>query len=376
MKLLIASGGGGHFSPALAVIEKLPKDWSFLVVGRKYPFEGEKTLSLEYQTAKKLGIPFQSLTTGRLQRRFTRHTILSLFKIPYGLTQALFILKRYKPDAVLSFGGYVAVPVCMAAKILSIPIVIHEQTLGAGLATKITAKLADKICISWGKSEKYFPASKTVLTGNPIREFQISNFKLLPAGKAGPTLNDRKMIYVTGGSGGAHAVNTLVEGALEKLLEKYIVIHQTGDAREFGDFERLEKFKEALPKELRERYITMKFVDPSLVFKFLKEADLVISRSGVNTVTELLSFGKPCLLIPLPYGQHNEQLQNALFVQEVGLGEVVDQQSLTSEKLYEKVVEMFTSLGKYKAHAEEAKRLVDVDAAEKIIKVVNSVVRN
>src|SRR5690348_2431659 len=108
MKLLIVAGGGGHFAPALAVIEQLPKDVEVLVVGRKHAFEGDEALSFEYQTAKQLQIPFVPLTTGRLQRKLTRHTLASLAKIPAGYFQAVAIVKKFKPDVVLSFGGYVS----------------------------------------------------------------------------------------------------------------------------------------------------------------------------------------------------------------------------------------------------------------------------
>ncbi len=156
MKLLIVAGGGGHFAPALAVIEKLPKDWELLVVGRKYVFEGDQSFSLEYQTAKKLNIPFKPLTTGRLQRKFTKYTINSLLKIPVGLAQATAILNGFKPDVVLSFGGYVSVPITLSASILRIPIVIHEQTLEAGVANKLVARFARKICISWEQFGEVF----------------------------------------------------------------------------------------------------------------------------------------------------------------------------------------------------------------------------
>ncbi len=177
MKLLIVAGGGGHFAPALSVIEKLPKDWDLLLVGRKYSLEGDAALSLEYQTAERMHIPFRMLTTGRIQRKLTRHSLLSLLKTPIGMVQALSILRDFKPDVVLSFGGYVAVPLVLAAHFLRIPIIIHEQTFGAGLANKISSRFADKVCISWEESRKYFPNGKVVVTGNPVRKFQISNFK-------------------------------------------------------------------------------------------------------------------------------------------------------------------------------------------------------
>ena len=175
MKVLIAVGGGGHFSPALAVIKQMPKDWDVLLVGRKHTFEGDSALSLEYQTAQRLGLQFETITTGRLQRKLTRHTFSSLVKMPVGMAQAKKILAKYKPDVVLSFGGYISVPVVLAAAIQRLPIIIHEQTLQAGLANKIAARFAAKICISWEESAKFFPRSKVILTGNPLREEFLSS---------------------------------------------------------------------------------------------------------------------------------------------------------------------------------------------------------
>lgn len=317
MKVLLAVGGGGHFSPALAVIESMPKEWEILLVGRKHAFEGDQALSLEYQTAHRLGLPFVSITTGRLQRKITKRSFISLFKMPVGVTQATMILKKFKPDVVVSFGGYVSVPVVLAAALLKVPIVIHEQTLDAGLANKIAARFATKICISWQQSAVFFPKNKTVLTGNPLRKEFLT-----------PVIarrNDDTLIYITGGSGGAHGINVLIEGCLQKLLEKYSVIHQTGDAKEFEDFDRLVKLKQSLPENLQKRYLLKKFVEPEHVIEILTQADLIISRAGINTVTELLYFGKPSLLIPLPYGQQNEQLTNAQFMKQIGLAAILDQ---------------------------------------------------
>jgi len=351
----------------LAVINELPKSWDVLVVGRKYTFEGQDTLSFEFQTAQKMGIPFRALTTGRLQRKFTAHTFASLLKVPIGVMGAIGVIREYKPDVVLSFGGYVSVPVVVAASMMRVPIIIHEQVLGAGLANKFAARFADKVCISWKESERYFPKEKIVLTGNPVKKFSISNVKFQMSNENLPVL------YITGGSGGAHAINVLMEGCLDKLLEHFIVIHQTGDAKEFGDFERLEKIRENFSEKIKHRYVVRKFVEPSEVFGIMHHADLVISRSGVNTVTELLYVGKPCILIPLPYGQRNEQLENALFVQRTGLGVVAEQNSLTSEKLYQLILSMMEKIDEYKKHSAGAKKLVNPRAAEKIIEVVSSI---
>lgn len=365
MKLIITAGGGGHFASALSVIEQLPREWDIFFVGRKHPFEGDKALSFEFQTAQKLGIPFTAITTGRVQRRVSRYSLLSLFKTPFGFAQALKILKTYKPDIVVSFGGYVSVPVVIAASLLRIPIIIHEQTLQIGLANKVAAPLAEKICISWEAAQKYFPKQKTVLTGNPLRHPAPVQVKLpeerLP------------IVYITGGSAGSHSINQLIAGGLEKLLQKYIIIHQTGDAKEFNDFEALTTLRSSLPTELQRRYLLNKFVSPGEMFFYLQKADLVVGRSGMGTVTELLSFGKPSLLIPFPYGQHDEQLENAQLVAAAGIGEIAHQESLTSDTLYRKIEEMLQKIAMYKTRAATAKKLIHEDAAQEIIEVIRNV---
>ncbi len=380
MRVLLVAGGGGHFSAALSVIERMPKEWEILLIGRKHAFEGDPALSFEYQTAQHLGLPFLTITTGRLQRNFSKHSLISLAKMPVGFVQARKIISDYRPDVVLSFGGYVSVPVVLAAAIQHVPIVLHEQILHAGLANKIAARFAAKICISWSESQQFFPKHKTVLTGNPIRKIFLSSVLASPRSrKAIPdeidalfsvARNDEKLIYITGGSGGAHGINLLIEGCLEKLLEKYIVVHQTGDARAFNDFDRLKKRRILLPEVLQKRYTLQKFLEPEKVTQILVKADLVISRSGINTVTELLYVGKPCLLIPLPYGQHNEQLTNALFVKKIGLAEIVDQLTVTSDVLLQKIEEMISHREAYLKHTKQAKTLVHPDAADKIVKEV------
>lgn len=351
---------GGHLSPLLSVLDVLSKNHQVLVIGRKYSFEGDKVLSLEYQTLKERSILFKEISAGRLQRKLTRYTLLSLFKFPAGFFQSLSILNNYKPDAVISFGGYVSLPVVFAAFVLNIPIVIHEQTFGAGFSNKLASFLAKKVCISWESSSKFFPKKKTILTGNPVRKmsnvkYQISNEDGLP------------LIYITGGSSGSHAINLLVEGCIEELLKKYLVFHQTGDSQEHKDFDRLLELKSKLDKSLQERYQITKFVDPALIGSLIEQSDLVISRSGMNTVTELLYYNKPSFLIPLPYSGRNEQMENATFFKNLGLGEIGLQNKLTPGKLPEKINLMFKNLNKYKSV--RSRNLIREDASEKIASV-------
>jgi UDP-N-acetylglucosamine--N-acetylmuramyl-(pentapeptide) pyrophosphoryl-undecaprenol N-acetylglucosamine transferase len=249
-----------------------------------------------------------------------------------------------------------------------------------GLANKIASRFALKICISWEESAQFFPKQKIVLTGNPLRkEFLLGTqnrgigirkdeiASLLTVAR-----NDEKLIYITGGSGGAHGINVLVEGCLEKLLEKFTIIHQTGDAKEFSDFDRLQNLKSSLPDSLQKNYFLEKFIKPEEVLSIMDRADLIISRSGISTVTELLYLGKPCLLIPLPYGQRNEQLINAEFVKKVGIGEDTDQLTTAPDDFFEKINAMISRLDIYNSHKEKARQLIHTDAVGKILKEVQT----
>lgn len=342
MKVVII---GGHLSPALALIEKLPKNVEVIFIGRKNTFEGDSSRSLEYLTITNRGVKFYPLAAGRLQRRFTKNTFVALLKVPLGFFAARKILKKEDPDVVVGFGGYLSIAVCTAAKSLSIPIVIHEQTLEAGLANKIISKFANKVCISFESSKDFFPNSKTILTGNPIRnEIQIQNNIVRSDIKIEGKL---PIIYITGGSTGSHAINDAVESCIEDLLEKASVIHQTGDAQEFKDYERLEQKKGTLSDDKKSRYRLLKFIEPQEVGFVMQNAALVVGRSGINTVSELLALKKPALLIPLPFAQRNEQFKNAQMLKETGLAEILEQSDLNGKMLLEKITSMLENLKKY-----------------------------
>ena len=336
---------GGHLSPSLALIEKLPKEVEVIYIGRKNTFEGDDSRSLEYSTITDHGIKFYPLTTGRLQRRFTKNSLITLSKVPLGFLSARKILKKENPDIVVGFGGYLSLAVCTAAKSLGIPVVIHEQTLEAGLANKIISKFADKICISFESSKKFFPNSKTILTGNPIRsEIQVRDAIARADLKIDGNL---PVIYITGGSTGSHTINCAVESCIEVLLEEASVIHQTGDAREFNDYARLEQKKNTFPDEKKSRYRLQKFIMPKEVGFVMQNSALVVGRSGINTVSELLYLKKPALLIPLPFAQRNEQLKNAQMLREAGLAEILMQSELTGITLLEKITTMLENMKKY-----------------------------
>lgn len=377
MKIVII---GGHFTPALAVIEALEKHNEIIYFGRKYTFENDKTESLEYQTIKKRGITFVPITTGRLQRKFTKKTIPSLAKIPYGFFQALSVLQKYKPDCIVGFGGYVSVPICLAGKVLGIPVVIHEQTLEAGLANKMIAQFAAKVCISWPSSKAFFPKQKTVLTGNPLPAsmFNPLNPPYQGENKALPDkggLGRVPSICIIGGSAGSHAINLLIEKLLPELLEKYTIFHQTGDAQEFKDYDRLVKQKDMLPEKLQKRYTIIKYIEPEQFINVLQASDLVISRCGINTITALLLLQKMSLLIPLPFSQRQEQYKNALLIEKAGLGEIAKQETLTPKILFDKITIIFNNKKTYEKKAAQIEKADPLSATEKIISVITDSIK-
>lgn len=367
MKIVII---GGHLAPALSVMEALPKDAEILFIGRKYALEGDSALSLEYKTITSLNIHFIGLNTGRLQRKITKYTLLSLLKLPFGIVKSFLILLKFRPDIVVGFGGYVSIPVVLCAYLLGIPVIIHEQTMKVGLANKLISPFAKKICISWNSSRKYFSKDKVVLTGNPIRKFLTLDTKFSIFNNKFP------IIYVTGGSSGSHAINVLMEGIIEKLLESYNIIHQSGDAQQFHDFDRLSKMKAGLPESLRDNYVLQKLIDPSQIGDILNSADLIISRSGINTITELIHFEKPAILIPLPFSQNGEQLENAKFLENIGLGIVLQQKDLNEKKLLKTIEKTFANINKFKMNKNEFKNLPGKNAARNIISVINYVYKS
>lgn len=359
---------GGHLTPALAVIEKLSikSDVEIFFIGRKFAMEGDKEESAESNMLPKVGIPFYPLTTGRLQRRFTRYTLPSLLKIPVGFWQAWGYLKNIHPDVVLSFGGYLALPVVVAAKIQKIPIITHEQTAVFGLANRIIARLADKIALSWEESMKFFPSNKAVFTGNPIRS-ALLEVKRRP-GKI-------PLLYFTGGNQGAHIINQTLLEILPELLEICSVVHQTGSQWKSQDFERALRLQKGLPANLASRYLVKKWFETEELVKIFAKATLTIGRSGANTVTELAALGIPAILIPLPWVTQDEQTKNAKVLETSGSALILREAELSGKRLFTTIQLALEKLEELEANAKSFKKIFKTDAASKLSELVIQVAK-
>jgi UDP-N-acetylglucosamine--N-acetylmuramyl-(pentapeptide) pyrophosphoryl-undecaprenol N-acetylglucosamine transferase len=364
---------GGHITPALATVKELQNrgNHEIFFIGRKTATEGDRTPSIESQIVPQIGLKFFPIHPGRLQRRFSLYTIPSLLRTPYSFFESLGILLRESPNIVVSFGGYVALPVVIAAWCLQIPIITHEQTSVVGLANKIISYFATRVAVSFESSLKYFPPKKTVLTGNPIRPdiFQVKNRRLLITSR-------HPIILVTGGNQGSHVINMAVAKILPKLLEKYIVIHQVGMAGVYNDYETFEEIKSKLPAKLAASYHLERFIGPDEFGAVLKSTDLAIARSGANAVVDFAANKVPAIFIPLPFATHDEQTKNARLLVDAGSAVILPQRELTPERLLGVTEMMIQNIRRYKKAATSAKKLIKLDAAKLLADEVISYARS
>lgn len=329
--------------------------------------EGDTTPSIEATLIPQLGVKFFAIHPGRLQRSLTKYTIPALLRTPVGFFESFVILLRESPDVIASFGGYVALPVVLAAWILRIPILTHEQTVVTGLANRIIAFFSDRIAVSFESSLRYFPTRKVVLTGNPVRPeiFEVRNKRFEFSSR-------RPVIYFTAGNQGSHVLNTVVGQVLPTLLEKYVVVHQVGAAGITDDYDSLTKLRETLPEHLRRYYYVERYIGADDIGALLGSADLVVGRSGANTVADLAARRVPALFIPIPFATHDEQTKNARLLSEAGSAEILPQRELTPERLVAVTQMMIENIRKYKLAATQAKKLVRLDAAEKLANEVTA----
>lgn len=339
MKLPTICITGGHLTPALAVIEEIRRrklPWKIVFIGRSHAFEGGGAPTQEERLVSGLGAQFHALTTGRGT---------GLFKVPIGFLQALFWFFVHRPAVVLSFGGYIALPVAIAAWIIRIPVVTHEQTENLGLANRIIARFARDV----------IRASES---GVPIRRALF-----FPPARPSFEIDARcPILYITGGSTGARSLNALVFPIVSELAKTWTVIHQVGS----GDTS-----KAPSPHG---RYVIAEYFDASDVAWIYAHAALLIARAGANTTGEVAALGVPALFIPLPWAAGGEQAKNAQKLEREGGAIVLDQETLTPNKLLFRIKTTMESIAQMSARARLVARTYPRDGARNVVKEVESII--
>jgi len=352
---------GGHHNSALLVAEALKnKGYEIYWFGHKFSMIEDKNPSAEFIEVTKKGIPFIEINAGKIQPNYKFFQYL--LRIPVGFWQSFFSLLKIKPDLIVSFGGYLALPVAYCGFFMGIPVVTHEQTVVSGLANKLISFIAQKIFITFESSAKYFPKNKVVLSGLPLREDIFLDKKNL-------FNNKRKTIYVTGGKQGSHVINEEIFKILPSLLDRFNVIHACGSTSVFDDIKKAEDIKEKL-KEKGDYYLVKKYFFEDEIGAVFNSADFVISRSGAHTVYELLFLNKPAILIPIPWTNNNEQYKNAKMLENCGLAKILSQEELKKGKLLKTILEFEKKLDFYKRKKINCKlksTKIIVDEIEKIL---------
>ena len=321
MKKINLTGGGtaGHVTPNLALLPSLQKEeFEIRYIGS---YNG-----IERRLIEETGIPYDGISSGKLRRYFDIKNFSDPLRVLKGYAEALKIMKKYKPDVVFSKGGFVAVPVVLAARHHKIPVIIHESDMTPGLANKICIPIAKKVCCNFPETLKYLPEDKAVLTGSPIREELLNGDRL--AGLQYTHLSaGLPVILVIGGSLGSVTVNQAVRSILPELLKNFQIIHICG--------------KGNLDESLigMEGYVQYEYVDKPLRHLFAA-ADLVLSRAGANSICEILALRKPNILIPLSAAaSRGDQILNANSFAKQGFSTVLEEEALTGESLLQAINE-------------------------------------
>lgn len=373
--LLVGGGSGGHVYPVIAVANALKekiaeKDRLELL------FFGDDKFARP--ATEENGIKFKSILSGKLRRYFSLLMFLDFFKSPIGFFQSLWHIYWFMPDLVFAKGGYVSIMPALVAKLYMIPLYIHESDSVPGLANRLLGRLANKIFISFQISAAYFDASKTILTGNPVRKELLSGDKN-EAAKLFNLNPNKKTVFIYGGSQGAQKINDIILESLVMIVGKELqVIHQCGS----GQYETVKKSVEKMIKEgegaygtaVAENYRLEPFLDLNKAKAAYTLADIIISRAGASNIFEIASLGKPAIIIPITNSAGNHQLNNAIAFSKAG-AVLIEEENLTSHILISQI-EYLLRPENYEEISQKIKNFSAPDAAVKIadaiLKIPNS----
>lgn len=350
MVSIVFTGGGtaGHVTPNIALINEFKRDgWRLAYIGSA---EGIEKSMIDGE-----GIPFHAVSSGKLRRYFSLKNILDPFKIIWGIMQSFWLLRRIKPDVVFSKGGFVAFPVVVGAWLNRIPIIAHESDISPGLANRLCFPFVTKICLTFDAAKKHFKdQNKIVVTGTPIREqlFKGNEFKgldLCGFNRAKPRL------LIVGGSLGAGSINRIIREALNHLTPNFQIIHLCGKGKIDPSLTQIKEYRQF-------EYANEEMAD------LFAAATIIISRSGANSLYEILALGKPHILVPLSARvSRGDQIQNARYFQQAGISSVIQDEAFTVQALLQALQEVMHDKEQITA---KIKALNILSATNKIVAII------
>ena len=346
--LFVCGGTGGHIFPAVAIAESLKK-----MGVTQITFAGRKDSMEERLVAKNW--PYEYISAVPLHRG----PFLKNLALPFNLTKSLIraksVVKKVAPDVVIATGGYVSLPIVLAAGSMGIPVYLQEQNAVAGIANKVGARYAKTVFVTSEEAMKGFPIEKTRILGNPIRDLPAADSLARPV----EFREGRKAVFIVGGSQGAVGINNKIEESIKDIAARsdVNVVWQVGV-----------KNVEAISQRVGDvpNVAIRGFLDG--IYAYMKHADLIISRAGASALAEILAFGKPSILLPFPHATANHQEHNARVVEKAGAALV----ELDAEEnhLWEKVEQLLADESRLSSMAAAAKGLGMPDAAEQIAKAI------
>jgi UDP-N-acetylglucosamine--N-acetylmuramyl-(pentapeptide) pyrophosphoryl-undecaprenol N-acetylglucosamine transferase len=359
----VGGGTGGHFTPLMAVAHELNEytDRPELYYFGPAPYD---------PVALKLyDIRFVYCPAGKVRRYFSIQNFFDLFRNFFGLFFAIFKLYAIYPDVIFSKGGYTSVPILIAARLLKIPVVIHESDAVPGRANQLATKQARYIGISYDDAAQYFPPEKTALVGIPLRT-ELKNPPANPFEFLGIP-NDKPLIYVTGGSLGAERINNVIIRCLGELLPYYRIFHQTGT----DNIEELRLTAKSLLERspLQDSYYLEGKVNAETVAALLSAASLVITRAGSTTLFELAYYAKPSIVIPIPEDVSRDQRTNAYAYARSGAATVLEEHNMTKNLLIQEINSIMGDSDEYATMSQAARGQFIPDAEKKLAKILLSI---
>lgn len=349
-KKIVMTGGGtaGHVTPNIAMMPALKE------AGYEITYIGSYN-GMERELIEAQKIPYIGISSGKLRRYFDWKNFTDPFKVLKGYGQAVSALKKLKPDVVFSKGGFVSVPVVLAAKHCHIPAIIHESDITPGLANRIAIRGAKKVCCNFPETMKYLPEDKAVLTGSPIRRELFSGDPEAARKLCRFPDHNKPVLLIIGGSSGSKAINEAVRKILPELLEEFYIIHLCG--------------KGNLDNQLNGLigYAQFEYASTELTDMFAL-ADMAVSRAGANSICELLALRKPNILIPLSAAaSRGDQILNAKSFAKQGFSYVLEEENVTDQSLLTAIHEVYQNRDKYKNAMSESGQMDSIGAILKII---------